>query len=151
MNFYSIYKQIKERLGNDIAVFYFVGQYLSGKDNTSYRVPAIYIEMPKKSNIDYYGKTQTMNDSIIKIHLITYAPFKNHENDTQDAAIAEHEAKIKAVDKLLNGWHAVENTDTKITEQLITDGGDLMQFKGMYLISVINYKTELYSHHLKQV
>ncbi len=152
MNFYSIYKQIKDRLGVDVPVFFYIGQYLRGKDNTSYRVPAIYIELPKQTNIDYYGKKiVTMKDSMVKIHVLHYAPFKNHENETQEAAIQQHDEKIKAVDTLLNGWHAIDAKGDKITEQLITAGGVFMQFDGMIVFSVLDYKTELYSHHLKQV
>jgi hypothetical protein len=149
MNFYSIYKQIKQRLGEDIPVFFYVGQYLKGKDNTSYRVPAIYIEMPKLSNISYYGKVLAMKDSKVKIHVLHHAPFKNHENNTQDGAIELHDEKLKAIDKLLNGWNATDSTGNKITEQFITDGGEFMQFDGVTITSVLHYQTELYSRHLK--
>jgi hypothetical protein len=149
MFLYPVYLKIKERLGNDVPVFFYIGQYLPGKDNTSYRVPAIYIEMPKDVNINFYPrKLQSAKQAIIKIHYTSYAPFKNQTNLVQETAIAEHENKLMEIDRLLNTWNAKHATKN-ITEQLITDGGSFLKFQHMALISVLNYKTQIYSRHLQ--
>ncbi len=56
MNYFKVYKAIKSRLGSTVPVFFYTGQYQPGKEKTSYRVPAIYIELPKETPICFYGK-----------------------------------------------------------------------------------------------
>jgi hypothetical protein len=148
MLLYPIYKAIKTRLGADVPVFFFIGQYLPGRQNTSYKVPAIYIEMPKDLPINFYPKKLMTAKGKIKIHYISYAPFKNHDNDTQDAAVLTHDSKLNDIDKLISGWNATDENGNKITEQFTQDNADLLNYQDMALVSVLTYNVEIYSRHL---
>ena len=148
MFLYPIYKAIKTRLGPGVPVFFFVGQYRKGKENTSYVVPAIYIEMPKENPLNFYPKKLMATKGIIKIHYISYAPFKNHDNNTQDAAILAHNQKLRDIDTLINGWNVSDVESNKLTEQMISGNANLLNFEDMNLISVLSYNTEIYSRHL---
>lgn len=149
MFIYPIYKAIKTRLGPDVPVFFFIDQYKKGKDNTSYVVPAIYVEFPKDMRLDFYPrKLMTSKNVPIKIHYISHAPFKNHDNAIQEAAIAAHEDKLKDIDRLTNGWNVADIEGNKLTEQLIPGNASLLNFQDVYVISVITYPTEIYSRHL---
>lgn len=155
MFLYPIYTAIKQRLTNPlllpgpIPIYFYIEQYHRGKDNTSYSIPAIYIELPKNNNIDFYPKkVMSAKDVIIKIHYISYAPFKNADNAQQETAIAQHEAALKQIDKLLNCWNVKDVNNQNLTEQLITDGCSLLNFMDKAVVSIINYKTEAYSRHL---
>lgn len=159
---YPIYKAIKQRLNAPEApqaspallgnVFFYINQYLPGKDNTSYKVPALYIEMPKNSNLQFYGrKLLAAKNAPIKIHYISYAPFKNHDNAVQDSAIAAHENTLREIDLLLNGWNVTDANGRLLTQQLIPTNAAIMQYIGDNLISVITYTTEIYSRHLQAV
>jgi len=152
MIFYPVYKAIKQRLtAQAVPVYFYIGQYLPGKDNTSYVVPAIYIEFPKENEIDFFPtKRVVAKDVNIKIHYISYAPFKNHDNATQEAALSQHNAHLVIIDKLLTGWNAVEPGGLKIiTQQLIPTGSSLLNFMDKAVVSVITYKTEVCSSHLQ--
>jgi len=158
MFFTPIYQQLKTRLSQlpviagavQIPMFFYIGQYLPGKENTSYKVPAIYFDFPDNSNIEFKPqKLMSSKLNIIKIHYISYAPFKNHDNEVQDAEVLAHDAMLKQIDLLLNGWHAVDANGLKLTEQFLTKGGSFLQYKRMCLVSVINYQTEIFSRHLK--
>jgi hypothetical protein len=157
MLLYPVYKAIKQRLSaginpplGDGGVFYYIGQYLPGKENTSYKVPAIYIELPKDLAATFLPqKLMHAKDAIIKVHYVSYAPFKNHDNEFQEAAVEAHETKLNEIDALLHHWH-VERPDGKpLTQQLLNRGGSFLKFQRMSLISVVNYKTEIYGHHLQ--
>src|SRR6266496_3912354 len=114
MNTFPIYKGIKQRLNSIAPCFYYLGQYLAGKDNTSYKVPAIYIEMPKYLPTTFYpGKLKAAKGALIKIHLINNAPYKHHDNIIQDSAIAAHENLLNSIDKLMSGW-VLKGTDQKL-------------------------------------
>jgi hypothetical protein len=150
-----VYKAIKNRLtpafadGTAIPVFFYISQYLPGKENTSYRVPAIYIDMPDDSKIEFLPrKIMHSKDALIKIHLVTYAPFKNHDDAVQDAAVLLHDSYLKQIDVLINGWFAIEG-GVNLTQQFLTKGGSFLQFKHMCLVSVLTYQTEIYSRHLQ--
>lgn len=143
----TVYNKIKERLAPVGApVFFYIGQYQPGNDNTSYKVPAIYIEMPADTPLVTTKKIMKSAGVMIKIHYISYAPFKNQSNDVQETAITDHETALKQIDNLLSGWNAKQGT-INITEQLLPRTSQLMKFQGMSLISVIGYKTDLYSLH----
>lgn len=145
MNTFTIYKGIKQRLSAVAPCFYYLGQYLKGKDNTSYVVPAIYIEMPKNLIVTFFGKLRTARNAQVKIHVITNAPYKNHDNVVQDNAIAEHEAKLKEVDSLMSGW-ALKNADQKLlTNQFIPINDNIGNFDGVKVFSVLTYTTEFYT------
>lgn len=157
MFLYPIYKAIKTRLTTitspsgvvgGIPIFFFIGQYKKGKDNTSYAVPAIYIEMPKDTGLNFYPKNLMSAKAPIKIHYISYAPFKNHDNTAQEAAIEAHEQKLRDIDTLLTGWNVTDVTALKLTEQLIPGNANLLDFEDMTVTSIISYNTEIYSRHL---
>ncbi|MGN6604547.1 MAG: hypothetical protein ACTHK8_18960 [Ginsengibacter sp.] len=148
MFFYPIYQAIKTRLGAAIPVFYYVGQYKPGKGNTSYRVPAIYVEMPNLNDINFYPKKLMSTKCQIKIHYLSYAPFKDHDDAAQVAAIEEHEQTLMDINSLLCDWNAVDGTGLKITEQFTPVQGSLLDFEDMCVISVLAYRTEVYNRHL---
>jgi hypothetical protein len=82
MLLFSVYKQIKTRLANlGVKTFWYTGQYQVGKENQSLVVPAIYIQMPGESQIDFVGKQVKVAKKIpIIIHYISIAPFKGVDN-----------------------------------------------------------------------
>lgn len=144
MNTFTIYKGIKQRLTAVAPCFYYLGQYLKGKDNTSYIVPAIYIEMPKFLNITFFGKVRTAKGAQVKIHLVTNAPYKNQDNTVQDSAIAEHENKLKEMDGLMTGWSLKDNNQKLLTNQFIPVADNVGNFEGVKVYSVLTYTTEFY-------
>jgi hypothetical protein len=81
---YKVYKAMKLRLNGLAPIFYFIGQYNKGKDNTSYKVPAIYIETPKNNDLKFLGKKiLTAKDARFKVHFISNAPFMKLLSRTQ--------------------------------------------------------------------
>ena len=156
---YPVYKAIKDRLitpGTGLTspvllgnVFWYTGQYLKGKDNTSYAVPATYIEMPKPTDLYFYSKNVLAAKSAkINVHYISHAPFKNHDNFIQDSAIAAHENTLKEIDILLDSWNAFDVNGKILTQQLIPVAGNMLNFVGNNIYSIITYRTEIYSRHL---
>lgn len=147
MNTLPIYRAIRARLRPIAPVYKYHGQYLPGKGNTSYRVPAIYVEMPKPGTINYYpGGIQAIK-GIVTIHVLTNAPFKNGEGDLSDANHDVHTALINQVKALLEGWHAtVEGGVRILTQQLIPQNADLNTPEGLHLISKIGYHSEFYAY-----
>lgn len=148
MFLYPIYKAIKAHLGPSVPVFFFIGQYLKGTGNTNYVVPAIYIELPKDLLVNFYPKKVMATKAPIKIHYISHAPFKNHDNDAQDAQLEAHDQKMKDIDTLINGWNVTDENGHKLTEQMVLANASLLNFTEMNLISVLSYNTEIYSRHL---
>lgn len=140
---YPVYKLIKQRVKDIAATFYFLGQYEKGKDNTSYKVPAIYIEMPANGSTRYNGRRQRSVKGNIRIHYISNAPFKNHDNTVQDAALAAHHAQLKALDDLLQGWVAVDADSKKLTQQFLQNATTEMRFLGSHVVSILQYGTEI--------
>ena len=149
MFLYAVYKAIKAKLGASVPVFFYTGQYLNSKGKTVYRVPAIYIEMPKSHDIKFYGRKLLAGKGNVKIHYISHAPFKDADNSIQDSAIQAHENKVQEIDVLLNGWNA-ETNGQKLTEQLLPTGANMLNFLKDSVVSVVTYSTEFYSRH-KQV
>ena len=150
MNTFIIYKGIKQRLAVVAPGFYYLGQYLKGKDNTSYIVPAIYIEMPKFLPTDFQpGKVKIAKGAQVKIHLVTNAPYKNHENVVQDNAIQEHQDKLNDIDKLMTGWVLKNDQQKLLTQQFIPIGANVGNFEGVKIYSVLTYTTEFLSYHLR--
>jgi hypothetical protein len=142
MNTYNIYKGIKARLNVVAPVFYFIGQYLRGKDNTSYKVPALYIEMPKNLQINYFNRQAVARNAEVKIHLISNAPFKNHDTGVQDNSLNDHQAMIDEVCELLKHW-ALKNAENKLlTQQFTLTNVNAMYFDGMKVWSILTFKTE---------
>ncbi len=151
MLIYPLYKSIKLLLGTQIPVFFYLKQYEVSKDNTSYRVPAIYIEMPQNTPIDFWGKKLmgSKKNVTIKIHYISHAPFKNHNTTVQDSAIAAHSAKLIAIDTLLNGIVLTDTDNKEISEELILTGTSEMKFLTNCIVSVLSYTTTIYTRHLQ--
>lgn len=142
---YSVYKALKVRLAGIAPIFYFIGQYAKGKDNTSYVVPAIYIQMPEANTLVFYGKKQlAAKNALIRIHYIHNAPFKNHDSVIQDSALAAHEAKVNAIYDKLTGWNATNEDESLLTQQLIPVGSAEMKFMGSHVVSVLTFRTEMY-------
>lgn len=148
MNTFTIYKLIKDRLKEIAPGFYYMGQYLKGKDNTSYVVPAIYIELPKYLPTTFERKVKVAKAAQIKIHLVTNAPYKNHDNVVQDSAIQEHQTKLNAIDKLMTGCVLKDAEERLISQQFIPVGTNAGNFEGLKVYSVLTYSVTLYSHHL---
>lgn len=150
MFIYPVYKKIKQHLSSlGIPTFFYIGQYQPGKNNTSYLVPAIYIEMPKDVPVTVTHKITRSAVSQVKIHYISYAPFKAATTEVQETAIAEHENKLKAIDALLHNWNTVDG-DENLTEQFVAGNNNvLLQYQGMTLFSVLGYSTRFLSRHLK--
>lgn len=145
MNTFTIYKGIKQRLSSIAPCFYFLGQYLKGKDNTSYVVPAIYIEMPKNLNVAYYNKVRTNKEAQVKIHLVTNAVYKNHDTMVQDSAIAEHENKLNLINDAMTGWSLTNPNQKLLTNQFVPVFDNVGNFDGVKLYSVLTYTTEFYN------
>lgn len=148
MDTYTIYKGIKQRLNPVAPVFYFIGQYAKGKDNTSYKVPAIYIEMPKYLPVTFFKKIKTARNAPVKIHLIGNAPYKNHDNTIQDSAIAEHNNYLEQIDKLLTGWALRDGEGRLLTQQFIPTNNSNTNFQGVHVFSVVTYNADLFSYNL---
>ena len=147
---YPIYKAMKLRLNGIAPIFYYMSQYQSGKDNTSYRVPAIYIETPKETALSFYGRrTQVAKDARFKIHYISDAPFKNHDNPVQDSAIAAHEEILKQIDTLITGWNLADTAGKLLTQQFLPVGASINNLVSTSIFSVIEYRTEVFSYHLR--
>ncbi len=139
---YALYKLIKQRIAEVAPPFYYIGQYQQGKDNTSYRVPAIYIEMPLVNNVTYWGKRNRSVRAPIRIHLVTNAPFKNHDSLVQENALAEHYNKLAAIDDLLQNWVALNEDNQKVTQSFIQTGTEEVKFIFSHAVSVLTYSTE---------
>lgn len=146
MNIYAIYKFIKARLSTVAPCFFYIGQYTKGRENTSYRAPAIYIEMPSNLNFVYYpGNIKAAKEAQFKIHIISGAPYKNHDNDIQDTAIDAHQTIINSVESLLSGWVIKDEYNRLLTQQIHPTGGNLHNYSGPYVFSILSFSTEFYS------
>lgn len=147
---YPIYKALKQQLNAVAPCFFFIGQYLQGKGNTSYRVPAIYIETPKDNKVNYFPRKQSvLLGAQFKIHVITYAPFKNEDTPVQDSQLALHETKVKQIDRMINGLVLKDQYGKLLTQQFVTVNISEMNFIYMCVITVLTYKTDVYSRHLQ--
>ena len=160
MDVFIRYKAIKDRLigggqfseefadqfsnnALDIPVFWYTGQYQKGKDNVSYVAPAIYIEMPKNLKIDYFPrKRQVAKDAIIKIHILSVAPYKSVDSAVQDAAVEKHQALINNVHDLLNGFEIKDVNNNLLATQFILGNDNPMNYMGTFAFTILNYKSE---------
>jgi hypothetical protein len=148
MVLYPLYKSTKamlETLG--IQCFFFLRQYETSKENTSYKVPAIYIEMPNYRGVavQYYGKrSKFVNNLEIKIHYISYAPFKNHTNSIQDTALQQHHNKLIEINNLLEGFRPMNANNELLAEGFWTAETSEMNFMASCIVSVITFKCTAY-------
>jgi hypothetical protein len=152
MLLYPVYKQIKTRLATvGVKTFWYTGQYQAGSANQSLVVPAIYIQMPGESNTTFVGKEVKVAKKVpITIHYLSSAPFKGVDNAVQDAAIEDHEAKLKAIDKLLDGWNATDTDGQILTQQFTEIKSNTLQYVSKNLVSLITYQTDIFSRHLRR-
>lgn len=148
MFFQPTYKALKDRLKTIAPVFKYIGQYQTGKDNISFTVPAIYIELPKPNTIQFLRKRAIAKGVQFKIHYISHAPFKNQDTAAQDLAIEQHEDKLKQIDRLVTGWSVKDGNGRLLTEQFVPVNGNMQNFLPQSVVSVIGYNTDVYSHHL---
>lgn len=141
---FPLYKATKLRIKNIAQTFIYLRQYEVGKDNTSYKVPAIYVELPPNNSVaTYKRKVRVAKKSTIRIHYISNAPFKNHDNTIQDSALAEHYNNLKAIDGLLQGWHAVSGDDL-LTQQWRLISTSEMRFLNNHVVTILSYSTDIY-------
>lgn len=152
---YPVYKAIKAELAAIAPCFFYCGQYTRGKDNTSYKVPAIYIETPKASTLQFWGRRLlSLKPAQIHIHYISYTPFKNMDNTVQENALAAHEAALAQINTLLNGKVfrnapvAPATVGTLLTQALIPTQVNSLNVQDNCTYSIITYTTEIYTRHL---
>lgn len=159
MMYFPVYKAIKSRLKNgqnqpaipglgDLPIFFYIGQYLPGKDKISLVSPALYIEFQKDVDIvQWPTRRQSAKSVEVSIHYISPAPFNSHDNTTQDTAINSHEIILKQIDLLLNGWHA-EQSVLDISQRFSPRRGSFLNFSNGNVVSILKYTTEISSYHL---
>lgn len=142
---YPAYKALKQQLNTIAPVFYFLGQYQKGKDNTSYVVPAIYIEMPKNAIVTYWGRgVKGIRPANINIHYISNAPYKNHDSDVQDSFLAQHDAALSQIDTVMRKLILKKADDSLMSERFLQIGSNEYNFIPQRVFSILNYSTELY-------
>jgi len=147
---YPIYKAIKEQLKNIAPCFYYRNQYKESPDNTSFKVPAIFIEMPKSTTLNFYGKKLlAAQKAQITIHYVSYAPFKAVDNSLQDTLLAAHNGILIDINKALCGWNAIDADSKILTQQFIPIASDELNFIPEKVFSTITYQTEIYTRHLQ--
>ena len=142
---YPAYQALKQKLKAIAPVFYYIGQYTKGPDNTSYTVPAIYIEMPKASNVVYWGRgVRCIKPALVNIHIINNAPYKNHDNIIQDSAIAAHAKMIQDVEKEIQGLVLRKDDGRLLSQRFIQTGANEANFQNKHIFSVLSFTTEIY-------
>lgn len=145
MNTYQHYKGIKARLNSVAPVFYYLGQYLKGADQTSYKVPAIYIEMPKYLPIVYFNRViKTSKNAQFKVHVINNAPFKGNDSSMQDSALQAHENLKKQVTDLLQGYILKDANSLLLTQQMIEVASSNLNYDGAHVYSIITYQCDFH-------
>lgn len=151
MIIYPLYKAVKNALSPIAAnAFFYLKQYEKSKDNTSYKVPALYIEMPLNAPMQYYGKKLLSCKNLpIKVHYISHAPFKNHTNSIQDTALQNHANTVIQIDTILNGMVLKDANNKILSEQLIMTNVAELRFLQGCVVSVLSYNCEGYARHLQ--
>lgn len=145
MRTYGIYKAFKQRLSQVANTFYFMGQYLKKADQTSYVVPAIYIEMPRNISTTYFGRVKTARNVQFKIHVVSNAPHKgNDTNPVQDSALQAHENLYAAAIAALEHKSFKNGGDLFITGQIIEVGSSNNNYDGPHVYSVATLQCDMY-------
>ena len=145
MDIFTRYKAIKQALVGVHPCFYFTGQYLSGKNNVGYAVPAIFIEMPKNLKIDYFpGKWQVAKNALIKIHLLTSAPYSSVDNAIQDSAVQSHQTKVNDLNNILSGMEIRGTNNKLLISQFILVNSNILNYTESFAYSVLTYQCEFY-------
>jgi hypothetical protein len=140
-----VYKKLKQVISNVGPVFYYLNQYTRNKDKTSYKVPAVYIEMPTNAKVDSLNrKIKVLLKQQIKIHYISYAPFKSdNDNTIQDAALAQHTAQLAAIHTLVDNLQ-LKDGEKALTNQFILINSSENKFEDMCVYSILTYQTDIY-------
>ncbi len=149
MDTYTIYKAVKEQLKTAGPVFYYMAQYLPGKDNTSYKVPAIYIEMPKNLTVNFYPRKIKAARGVIKVHVVSNAPFAAGDGPVQDSQLQAHQALVNSVDKLANAQVFKDGQGRLLTQQLINTGANNNVMQKGCVVNVLSYSTEMFDYNLQ--
>lgn len=148
MFIYPIYKALKPHLTAVAPVFFYTGQYAAGKGNTVYRVPALYIEMPRDTASTYWGRgIRVIKNGLIKLHYISNAPFHQHDNTIQDSALQAHHAKLVQINNIIEGLALKNEHGRLLTQKFIAAGSSELKFTEGHVISVLSYRTELYNYY----
>lgn len=143
MNTFIIYKGIKARL-NIAPAFYYLGQYLKSADNTSYKVPAIYIEMPKNLPIVYFNRIKASRNAQFKVHILNNAPFKGNDTTIQDSALQAHETLKQNVCNLLQGYVLKDEANLFLTQQMIEVNSNNLNYDGPHVYSILTFQCDFY-------
>jgi len=142
---YPAYKQLQQRLNTIAPAFYYIRQYQPGKGNINYVAPAIYIEMPKDSTRQYYGRgTRVIKNAIIKIHYISNAPYKSHVNSVQDAFLDQHNNALHQINALMEQTVLYKEDGSLLTQKILPQGSDELNFIDQKVYSILMYSTEIY-------
>lgn len=143
INMFQVYKLLKARLSSIAPCFRYTGQYLAGNDNTSYKVPAVFIELSNDLPIQYFPGGIQSAKCILKIHSVTHAPYKSHDNSIQDNSIAFHVNINVEIENLLSGWN-IQAADGKLnSQQLIPANYSIGNTQGTIMFSVLSFSTEI--------
>ncbi|WP_346237751.1 hypothetical protein ABDK00_001575 [Niabella insulamsoli] len=146
---YPIYKAIKQHLNTIAPGFFFTGQYAKGKTNTVYRVPALYIEMPKNAASTFWGRgIRVIKNAVIKVHYISNAPFHQHENAVQDSALVAHHNALIEINNLMQGFVVRNEHGRLLTQKFTPVGSSELNFVEGHVFSVLSYRTELYNYSM---
>lgn len=144
MKTYAVYKGIKSHLNAIATTFYYTGQYSKEKGNTSYLSPAIYVEMPKNLQVDYFpAGVKIARKAEIRIHCLSNAPFSGQDNTQQDAAIQTHDAILADIMETLEGLEVKDSSGRVIATGLIHTGSVPLSYRSMYGVSVLVFQCEL--------
>lgn len=147
MYIYPVYKALKPHLTAVAPVFFYTGQYAAGKGNTVYRVPALYIEMPRDAASTYWGRgIRVIKNGVIKLHYISNAPFHQHDNTVQDSALQAHHSKLVQINDIIEGLSLKNEHGRLLTQKFIAAGSSELKFTEGHVISVLTYRTELYNY-----
>lgn len=140
-----VYNKLKQLLSDIAPVFKFTGQYVKAKGNTSFIVPAIYVEMPKDTPVTYTGRgIKVMKPAVFKVHYISNAPFSQHDNTIQDAAINAHVAAVAVINKMMQGLVLKKQNGRLLTERFILTAASEEHYIDGHVISTYSYTTEVY-------
>lgn len=143
MRVYSAFKALKARLQAKAPVFVYKGQYEKGKGNTSYVVPAIYIQMPGNFDIKHLPRAIYAQGQIA-VHVVTNAPHGTSPGQQAEANLEAHETLMVEVSALLDGFQAKDSNDKLLMSQLIVQPSTLVQVKDGIAFSVLRYNSEIY-------
>jgi hypothetical protein len=127
----------------------YTGQYLPGKANTSYKSPALYIELPRDLQVRFYPNLRKAATGTIRIHYISPGPYQSHRPNAQALADAAHQAKLTQIGRLLTGYSPLDGQGRILCQQLIPGPHSAPIYQNNGIVSVIGFSAELYDYGLK--